>query len=200
MATETQFDATVKILLVGDSAVGKSSLLLRFSDNSFTPSFITTIGIDFKIRTIDADGKRIKLQVWDTAGQERFKTITTAYFRGAMGVLLLYDITREESFTNIESWMLSVRQNAPVDVQLVLVANKCDLEAERKITKARGEALAKQYNIPFFETSAKTSQNVEAVFTKITKLILANTGEKVLSPSGPQHFPKEEQGKKSSCC
>lgn len=91
-------NSQIKLLLIGDSGVGKSCCLLRFSEDSFTPSFITTIGIDFKIRTIDLDGKRVKLQIWDTAGQERFRTITTAYYRGAMGILLVYDVTDERSF------------------------------------------------------------------------------------------------------
>eukprot|EP01097_Dermamoeba_algensis_P006746 TRINITY_DN420_c0_g1_i4.p1 TRINITY_DN420_c0_g1~~TRINITY_DN420_c0_g1_i4.p1 ORF type:complete len:135 (-),score=16.19 TRINITY_DN420_c0_g1_i4:474-878(-) len=95
------YDYLIKLLLIGDSGVGKSCLLLRFSDDSFTPSFITTIGIDFKIRTIELDGKKIKLQIWDTAGQERFRTITTAYYRGAMGILLVYDVTDEKSFGSI---------------------------------------------------------------------------------------------------
>ena len=93
--------AQIKLLLIGDSGVGKSCCLLRFSEDSFTPSFITTIGIDFKIRTIDLDGKRVKLQIWDTAGQERFRTITTAYYRGAMGILLVYDVTDEKSFNSM---------------------------------------------------------------------------------------------------
>ncbi|KAJ8538363.1 hypothetical protein K7X08_014903 [Anisodus acutangulus] len=95
------YDYLIKLLLIGDSGVGKSCLLLRFSDGSFTTSFITTIGIDFKIRTIELDGKRIKLQIWDTAGQERFRTITTAYYRGAMGILLVYDVTDESSFNRV---------------------------------------------------------------------------------------------------
>jgi small GTP-binding protein len=93
----------IKLLLIGDSGVGKSCCLLRFSEDSFTPSFITTIGIDFKIRTIELDGKRVKLQIWDTAGQERFRTITTAYYRGAMGILLVYDVTDERSFNSMLS-------------------------------------------------------------------------------------------------
>uniref|UniRef100_A0A453M9K3 Uncharacterized protein n=2 Tax=Aegilops tauschii subsp. strangulata TaxID=200361 RepID=A0A453M9K3_AEGTS len=96
------YDYLIKLLLIGDSGVGKSCLLLRFSDGSFTTSFITTIGIDFKIRTVELDGKRIKLQIWDTAGQERFRTITTAYYRGAMGILLVYDVTDEASFNSMD--------------------------------------------------------------------------------------------------
>jgi len=126
-----QFDFTIRLLLIGDSGVGKSCLLLRFSDNSFTPSFITTIGIDFKIRTIELDGKKIKLQVWDTAGQERFRTITTAYYRGAMGILLVYDCTDEKSFGNINTWMRNIEQNASENVNKILLGNKCDLTEKK---------------------------------------------------------------------
>jgi Ras-related protein Rab-8A len=106
MATKPNatYDYLIKLLLIGDSGVGKSCLLLRFSDDAFNTSFITTIGIDFKIRTVEIDNKRCKLQIWDTAGQERFRTITTAYYRGAMGILLVYDITDEQSFANIRNW------------------------------------------------------------------------------------------------
>lgn len=101
----------IKLLLIGDSGVGKSCCLLRFSEDSFTPSFITTIGIDFKIRTIELDGKRVKLQIWDTAGQERFRTITTAYYRGAMGILLVYDVTDERSFNSESGWREPTRED-----------------------------------------------------------------------------------------
>lgn len=111
--------------------VGKSCLLLRFCDNSFTPSFITTIGIDFKIRTMEIDGERVKLQIWDTAGQERFRTITTAYYRGAMGILLVYDVTDERSFNNIRNWIRNVEQYASPNVNKILIGNKCDMEDKR---------------------------------------------------------------------
>ena len=112
MAGNSQYDLLVKLLLIGDSGVGKSAILMRFADDSFTQSFITTIGIDFKIRTITLDGKRIKLQIWDTAGQERFKTITTAYYRGAMGILLVYDVTNESTFGSINQWVRAITQHA----------------------------------------------------------------------------------------
>jgi Ras-related protein Rab-8A len=111
--------------------VGKSCLLLRFCDNSFTPSFITTIGIDFKIRTMELEGQRVKLQIWDTAGQERFRTITTAYYRGAMGIILVYDVTDERSFLNIANWIRNVEQYASPNVNKILVGNKCDMEDKR---------------------------------------------------------------------
>ncbi|KAI3787688.1 hypothetical protein L2E82_00021 [Cichorium intybus] len=133
--------------------VGKSCLLLRFSDGSFTTSFITTIGIDFKIRTVELDGKRIKLQIWDTAGQERFRTITTAYYRGAMGILLVYDGIDESSFNNIRNWIRNIEQHASDNVNKILVGNKADMdERKRVVPTAKGQALADEYGIKFFET------------------------------------------------
>uniref|UniRef100_A0A452Z9X7 Ras-related protein ARA-3 n=1 Tax=Aegilops tauschii subsp. strangulata TaxID=200361 RepID=A0A452Z9X7_AEGTS len=170
------YDYLIKLLLIGDSGVGKSCLLLRFSDGSFTTSFITTIGIDFKIRTIELDQKRIKLQIWDTAGQERFRTITTAYYRGAMGILLVYDVTDESSFNNIRNWIRNIEQHASDNVNKILIGNKADMDESK-----RGQALADEYGIKFFETSAKTNLNVEQVFFSIARDIkqrLAETDSK----------------------
>lgn len=132
--TRADYDYLIKLLLIGDSGVGKSCLLLRFSDDSFTTSFITTIGIDFKIRTIELDGKRIKLQIWDTAGQERFRTITTAYYRGAMGILLVYDVTDESSFNNIRNWIRNIEQHASDNVNKILVGNKADMDESKRVS------------------------------------------------------------------
>ncbi|XP_012369872.1 ras-related protein Rab-13 [Octodon degus] len=122
------YDHLFKLLLIGDSGVGKTCLIIRFAEDNFNSTYISTIGIDFKIRTVDIEGKKIKLQVWDTAGQERFKTITTAYYRGAMGIILVYDITDEKSFENIQTWMKSIRENASAGVERLLLGNKCDME------------------------------------------------------------------------
>ncbi|KAF2716368.1 ras-domain-containing protein [Polychaeton citri CBS 116435] len=154
----------IKLLLIGDSGVGKSCCLLRFSEDSFTPSFITTIGIDFKIRTIELDGKRVKLQIWDTAGQERFRTITTAYYRGAMGILLVYDVTDAKSFNNIRTWFSNVEQHATEGVNKILIGNKCDWEEKRVVSTEEGQALADELGIPFMEVSAKSNINVEKAF------------------------------------
>lgn len=167
MARQAAYDYLIKLLMIGDSGVGKSCLLLRFSDDSFTTSFITTIGIDFKIKTVEIDGKRVKLQIWDTAGQERFRTITTAYYRGAMGILLVYDITDEQSFLNIRNWIRNIEQHASDSVQKILIGNKCDMTDDRIITKDRGQELADEYGIKFYETSAKTDTNVKEAFIAI---------------------------------
>eukprot|EP00199_Chlamydomonas_sp_CCMP681_P006848 CAMPEP_0119104626 /NCGR_PEP_ID=MMETSP1180-20130426/2794_1 /TAXON_ID=3052 ORGANISM="Chlamydomonas cf sp, Strain CCMP681" /NCGR_SAMPLE_ID=MMETSP1180 /ASSEMBLY_ACC=CAM_ASM_000741 /LENGTH=287 /DNA_ID=CAMNT_0007089445 /DNA_START=216 /DNA_END=1083 /DNA_ORIENTATION=- len=168
-----EHDATVKLLLIGDSGVGKSCLLLRFADDSFTSSFITTIGIDFKTRKVPIKDKVIKLQIWDTAGQERFRTITSAYYRGAMGILLVYDVTDEGSFNNIRNWMRNIEQHASDTVNKILVGNKCDMADEKRAVQySKGKALADEYGIRFFETSAKTKLNVEEVFTAIARDVM----------------------------
>lgn len=164
------YDSIMKILLIGDSGVGKSCLLVRFVDDKFNPSFITTIGIDFKIKTIDSNGKKIKLQLWDTAGQERFRTITTAYYRGAMGIILVYDVTDESTFDHIKTWYKTVNEHANGEAQLLLVGNKSDMET-RVVTYEQGEALANELGIPFVESSAKDDKNVNEIFFTLTKLI-----------------------------
>ena len=166
------YDYLVKLLLIGDSGVGKSCLLLRFSDDSFTTSFITTIGIDFKIRTIEENGKRLKLQIWDTAGQERFRTITTAYYRGAMGILLVYDVTDEQSFNNIRNWMRQIQQHASENVNKLLIGNKCDMLDKKVVETARGQGLADEFGIKFYETSAKKNMNVDQAFTDIARDVM----------------------------
>jgi len=202
------YDYLIKLLLIGDSGVGKSCLLLRFSDDSFTPSFITTIGIDFKIRTIELEGKRIKLQIWDTAGQERFRTITTAYYRGAMGILLVYDVTDEKSFANIRNWIRNIEQHASENVNKILIGNKCDLVDKKIVDTARGKALADEYGIKFLETSAKNSINVDDAFISLAKDIkkrLIDTAEP--SPNGDSSVLKnlkdsgnQNQKSKKKCC
>ncbi|TKS73473.1 Ras-related protein [Collichthys lucidus] len=155
------YDYLFKLLLIGDSGVGKTCLLFRFSEDSFNTTFISTIGIDFKIRTIELDGKRVKLQIWDTAGQERFRTITTAYYRGAMGIMLVYDICNEKSFENIKNWIRNIEEHASSDVEKMILGNKCDMTDRRQVSKDRGEKLAIDYGVKFLETSAKSSLNVE---------------------------------------
>lgn len=164
------YDSIMKILLIGDSGVGKSCLLVRFVEDKFSPSFITTIGIDFKIKTVDINGKKVKLQLWDTAGQERFRTITTAYYRGAMGIILVYDVTDERTFANVKQWFKTVNDHANDDAQLLLVGNKSDMDT-RVVSYEQGEALAQELGLPFIESSAKDDSNVNEIFFTLAKLI-----------------------------
>jgi len=180
------YDYLFKLLLIGDSGVGKTCVLFRFSEDAFNATFISTIGIDFKIRTIDLDGKKIKLQIWDTAGQERFRTITTAYYRGAMGIMLVYDITNDKSFDNIKNWIRNIEEHASQDVEKMILGNKCDMNERREVTKERGEELAIEYGIKFMETSAKASINVEEAFYTLARDIKAKMEKKLeAQPSIP---------------
>lgn len=173
MATSIQrtYDYLLKLLLIGDSGVGKTCLLFRFAEDKFNAQFISTIGIDFKIRTVNVDGKRLKLQIWDTAGQERFRTITTAYYRGAAGIMLVYDVTNERSFENIKNWMRNIEEHAADDVEKMIIANKCDNEESRVISREKGQNLAMDHNVAFYETSAKNGDNVEEAFISIARVI-----------------------------
>ena len=160
-----------QLLMIGDSGVGKTCLLLRYANDSFSPTFITTIGIDFKIKNVDIDGKRIKLQIWDTAGQERFRTITTSYFRGAQGILLVYDVTDRRSFESIRNWVSQIQQHADVHVNKILVGNKCDMLDEKVVSTEEGQKLAKEFGIDFFECSAKNNINVEQAFIGLGRAV-----------------------------
>ena len=164
MSLQNDYDFLFKLLLIGNSAVGKSSLLLRFSDNIFNESFLPTIGVDFKIRTFDLSSKTVKLQIWDTAGQERFKTITSSYYKGAHGIILTYDITDKQSFKDIENWLTEVEKFANENVIKLLVGNKSDLESSRQVKFEEGKEFADSLGIQFIETSAKNSSNVEKAF------------------------------------
>jgi Ras-related protein Rab-1A len=161
---QSEYDYLFKLLLIGDSGVGKSCLLLRFADDTYTESYISTIGVDFKIRTVELDGKTIKLQIWDTAGQERFRTITSSYYRGAHGIIIVYDITDLESFNNVRQWLFEIDRFASEAVNKLLVGNKMDLEQKRVVQKETAKEFAATLDIPFLETSAKNSTNVEEAF------------------------------------
>ncbi|KAJ8273977.1 hypothetical protein COCON_G00086020 [Conger conger] len=189
------YDYLFKLLLIGDSGVGKTCVLFRFSEDAFNSTFISTIGIDFKIRTIELDGKKIKLQIWDTAGQERFRTITTAYYRGAMGIMLVYDITSQKSFDNIKNWIRNIEEHASADVEKMILGNKCDVNDKRQVSKDRGEEVSSalsswslvpvEYGIKFMETSAKANINVENAFLLLARDIKAKMDKK-LEGSSPQ--------------
>ena len=166
------YEFIFKVLLLGNSNVGKSSLFLRFVDDIWNDTFVPTIGVDFKIKTFDIDEKKIKMQIWDTAGQERFKNITASYYRGGHGVLVVYDITDRESFTNLNSWLIEIEKNANKNVFKLLIGNKSDLEPQRQVQFDEGKAFAESNGMKFIETSAKTDQKVKEAFETLTKEII----------------------------
>mmetsp|Transcript_21517 Transcript_21517/g.35433 ORF Transcript_21517/g.35433 Transcript_21517/m.35433 type:complete len:175 (+) Transcript_21517:92-616(+) len=166
-----EYDYLFKLLLIGDSGVGKSCLLLRFADDTYTESYISTIGVDFKIRTITQDSKTVKLQIWDTAGQERFRTITSSYYRGAHGIIVVYDVTDMESFNNVKQWLHEIDRYACENVNKLLVGNKSDLEKKRVVSTEQAQEFANSLGIEFMETSAKNATNVENAFTTMSAQI-----------------------------
>ncbi|EEB10525.1 RAB 3 and, putative [Pediculus humanus corporis] len=176
-AADQNFDYMFKLLIIGNSSVGKTSFLFRYADDSFTSAFVSTVGIDFKVKTVFRHDKRVKLQIWDTAGQERYRTITTAYYRGAMGFILMYDITNEESFNSVQDWVTQIKTYSWDNAQVILVGNKCDMEDERVISFERGKQLSEQLGIEFFETSAKENINVKAVFERLVDIICDKMSE-----------------------
>ncbi|XP_051742152.1 ras-related protein Rab-37 isoform X2 [Ctenopharyngodon idella] len=190
-----------KTILVGDSGVGKTSLLVQFDQGKFIPgSFSATVGIGFTNKVVTVDNMKVKLQIWDTAGQERFRSVTHAYYRDAQALLLLYDITRKSSFDNIRAWLTEIYEYAQKDVVIMLLGNKSDMTAERVITHEEGEKLAKQYGVPFMETSAKTGVNVELAFHAIARELKHRNLQQPHEPKFKIHDYIESQKQKSSCC
>ena len=162
--TDQTYDMLFKVLLVGNTGVGKSSLFLRFVDKIWNDAFVPTIGVDFKIKTLNINNKNIKLQIWDTAGQERFRTIISSYYKGAHGILLIFDLTQSESFDSLKNWLIEIEKNSNQNVVKLLIENKCDLEDKRVISYEKGKDFAEQYNMKYIETSAKNNINVVDAF------------------------------------
>ena len=189
------YDYLFKLLIIGDSGAGKSAILKRFTDHVFNDSFISTIGVDFSIRTINLDGKTIKLQIWDTAGQERFRTITASYYRGAHGIMIVFDLTNKDSFNNIKIWLSECSKYAPENVPLILVGNKADLVTKREVYEDDINNFIDQYNadnhehpIKYIETSAKTAINIEKAFVEISKDV-----KHKLMKAKMEHKPKDHK-------
>ncbi|XP_049600163.1 RAB3D, member RAS oncogene family, b [Syngnathus scovelli] len=176
-AADQNFDYMFKLLIIGNSSVGKTSFLFRYADDSFTSAFVSTVGIDFKVKTVFRNDKRIKLQIWDTAGQERYRTITTAYYRGAMGFLLMYDITNQDSFNAVQDWATQIKTYSWDNAQVILIGNKCDLEDDRLIPTEDGHRLAEDLGFQYFEASAKDNINVKQVFERLVDVICEKMNE-----------------------
>merc|ERR1712244_81016 len=186
-----------KYIIIGDTGVGKSCLLLQFTDKRFQPVHDLTIGVEFGSRTISIDDNQIKLQIWDTAGQEAFRSITRSYYSGAAGALLVYDITRRDTFNHLTTWLDDARQHSSSNMVIMLIGNKSDLESRREVKKEEGEAFAREHGLIFMETSAKTAANVEEAFINTAREIYDKIQEGVFDINneangikiGPQHSP-----------
>lgn len=243
IGSRERYDHTFKVVVAGDSGVGKSSLILRYADNTFNPSYTATIGVDFKIRTLDLDGKvrdlrlplgngrcariltcssipraclscstwqtwlaqRVKLQIWDTAGQDRFRSIVSNYYRGAHGVILVYDVSSAESFEHVPEWLDEVRGHAPTDAVIALFGNKCDVPSERRqVSLEMAQELAHQHRMDHFETSAKAALNVELAFQQTARRMKANARPPGSEAPQPATFSMEPSGVgagvRAKCC
>jgi len=204
-------ESLFKILLLGDSGVGKSCIIIRYIENNFSTSLMNSIGVDFKLKNIEIDDKKIKLQIWDTAGQERFRTITTSYYKGAHAIIIVFDISDRESFNHIRNWMADIDKFAKEGVLRILVGNKCDLEASRKVKKEEAQELAKKYDIKYIETSAKDTTNIEDLFISTTKHLMSRQVNSPGFGKGKQNSAggidlmggvsdKQENDKDKFCC
>ena len=167
MARDEEYDYLFKVVLIGDSGVGKSNLLSRFTRNEFNLESKSTIGVEFATKSIKTEGKTIKAQIWDTAGQERYRAITSAYYRGAVGALLVYDISKHSTFENVERWLKELRDHADSNIVIMLVGNKSDLRHLRAVSTDEAMAFAEKHNLAFIETSALDSTGVETAFHRI---------------------------------
>lgn len=204
---------TIRLIALGNSKAGKTSLILRYTDNSFFGNFTptlgttpiaktTTIGVDFKIKKTKVKDTPVKMEIWDTGGQERFRTIARSYYERAMGVVLVYDCTDERSFLDIRNWVKQIESHAHSDIVKVLVASKCDL-GERKVDTATGKALAEELQMEFFETSAKLNKNVDQAFTSLAEQIVTEEvefKELTASISVKQPAAFEDKEEKKGCC
>ena len=192
-------EAKYKILILGDSKVGKSCFLTRYADKTYQEDYLSTIGMDYKIKNYELEnGDIIKLYIWDTAGQDRFRSITSNYYKGADGIILIYDITKQETFNNVRNWITSIKEEAPAKVVLILVGNKVDDEKNRTVPQSEGEKIADEYNLPFLECSAKSDINVTETFDVLIKKIVE------INPKNKQGQKLQQNrivfGEKKKCC
>ncbi|XP_012673510.1 RAB11a, member RAS oncogene family, like [Clupea harengus] len=213
MATrEDEYDYLFKVVLIGDSGVGKSNLLSRFTRNEFNLESKSTIGVEFATRSIQVEGKTIKAQIWDTAGQERYRAITSAYYRGAVGALLVYDIAKHLTYENAERWLKELQDHADSNIVIMLVGNKSDLRHLRAVPTDEAKAFAEKHGLSFLETSALDSSNVELAFQTILTAIYHIVSQRQMSGSRETDFspnsnvvpitvqPTQSSAKQGACC
>ena len=196
------YDEKIKVMVIGETRVGKTSLIKKYTKNTFGGVYLTTVGIDFQEKIINSEGKAVKVQIWDTAGQERFRNIAKNYFHTSDGFLLVYDITCKESFEKLNFWYEQIKLNAPEHTKCMVVGNKCDLEEKREVSKEEGDNFSKEQNIKFYETSAKEGINVNTIFQELSNEIV-----KDIKKNGPKNKRSSQvlkknntKPKKKTCC
>jgi len=201
---ENEYDYLFKILLVGDTGVGKSSILYRFTDNKFSTVFPSTIGVDFKIKQVQIDDKIAKLQIWDTAGQERFRTITQSYYRGAHGIFLVFDFNNIISFKNLEGWLDEIRRYASASAQIIVIGNKVEYTSLNRVEDQEVDNFCNKHNLEWYPASAYKGINIERIFAILAKKLAENT--KKYAENHDNIITLQDTGKKSiydiakSCC
>ena len=186
-----------KILLLGDSSLGKTCFLMRYTDNTYQEIHMSTIGIDNKFKDVELeDGKKVKIQIWDTAGQDRFRSITRNYYKGANGIVLIFDVTNKKSYENVKNWVKQIKEEVSSRVTIILVANKIDDVNHRIVTKEEGEKIANECGLMFFECSAKTGENIEHAFNELVKKTVENYSK---VGQGGEKLKKKKNSKKGCC-
>ena len=210
MEEKKDYNYLYKMLILGDSFVGKTNILKRFLHNEFDTSTKETVGVEFGSKNFTMDEKEVvKAQIWDTAGQERYRSVTKAYYKGTKGALLIYDITKRSTFENIDNWIIDLRTNGDKDILVILIGNKSDLAEQREVTPEEAQTKAEQYNIGFLETSAKSGDNIDKAFTELVSLIYnsnisaqqSNNQIEENNGDGVNLVNKEEDNtKKTGCC
>ena len=195
------FDIKFKIMVIGESKVGKTSVIKKYTQNKFGGVYLTTVGVDFQDKIINIDDRKIRLQIWDTAGQERFRNITKNYFNSSNGFLLIYDITDKESLEHLNFWNAQIQLNAPAKSKSVLLGNKCDLEGSRAVSIEEGKIFAEKNKIKFFETSAKNGTNIDQAFEYLANEIYNEQKMEIRSVTSSQVLSKSQTFKsKKKCC
>lgn len=199
---EENYDLLFKVLLVGDSSVGKTSVLLRYTDETFHAEFQSTIGVDFRIKTISMNNKVLKLQMWDTAGQDRYRNLVSSYYRGARGLIIVYDITNKASFENVPKWIEECNLRVDIAIPKVLIGNKSDLNKNRQVSFEEGKEISERLGMRFFETSAKNNENIKEVFEGLGREMLeeCTRNEKVAGKTCPIIGKGAPYPHKQWCC
>ena len=208
MADEENYDVLFKIVLIGDSFVGKTNIMSKYLMNEFHEDSKATVGVEFGAKKFDIEGKSVKAQIWDTAGQERYKSITTTYYKGAKGALIVYDITRKETFDSVDRWISEVLNSGDKNMTMLLIGNKCDLDNQRQVTKEQGEEKAKAFKVAFLETSASSGENLDVAFEMIMKEVYSKCKNELDEDDGMEEMQigkeidltKEKKVDKKKCC